>query len=167
LVKLEDVPSGLVMVTVFAPDEPAGAVQVAVVLLANTEVQEPEPIVIAAIELKFAPTSVTVLPPANGPPAGETEDKTGGLLYVYALPRVAVCVSGFVTTRLYVPAVLAEVTATMLVGETEDIEALVPPILTVAPETKLVPEMVMEVPPAAVPEVGVTETRVGGEEAPV
>jgi hypothetical protein len=39
--------------------------------------------------------------------------------------------------------------------------AAAPPILTVAPETKFVPEIVTDVPPAVLPELGVIEEIVG------
>ena len=68
-----------------------------------------------------------------------------------------------VTTTLAVPAVPAGVVAVIDVALTTDtLVAAVPPILTVAPEMKLVPVMVTLVPPAVVPLLGLMLVTVGG-----
>ena len=77
---------------------------------------------------------------------------------------VAVCVSGFVTTTLTAPAVRAGVVAVSWVALLKvTAVAAVPPKVTVAPETKLVPVIVTEVPPAVGPELGETLLTVGPE----
>lgn len=61
-----------------------------------------------------------------------------------------------------VPKVPGGVTAVIEVAETTTtLVAGRPPMVTVAPETKLVPVMVMGVPPTGVPELGLTLDTVG------
>jgi hypothetical protein len=68
---------------------------------------------------------------------------------------VALCPFGFVTTTLTAPAALAGVTAVSCVEFTKVTDvALVPPKVTVAPETKLEPVIVTEVPPVVGPDTG-------------
>ena len=79
-----------------------------------------------------------------------------------ALLSVADCVSGFVTCTLAAPALPAGVfarTCVALRNVTPVADVL--PTRTVAPDTKLVPLIVIVVPPAVVPEVGDTEVTVG------
>ncbi len=77
-----------------------------------------------------------------------------------ALP-VADCVSGFVTTISFAPAALAGVVAAIVVAVMGPTTALTPPIVTVAPATKPVPVMRIEVPPMVDPDVGLTDEIVG------
>ena len=68
-----------------------------------------------------------------------------------------------VTITSLAPAVPAGVVAVMVVGlTTVTLVAELPPTVTVAPVMKLVPEIVIGVPPAAGPEVGDTAVTVGG-----
>ena len=76
---------------------------------------------------------------------------------------VTLCPSGLVTVTLTAPAECAGVEAVMLVLlVTETLVAAVPPKLTVAPETKLLPLMVTDVPPVVVPLFGAMLLIVGG-----
>jgi hypothetical protein len=74
-------------------------------------------------------------------------------------------VSGFVTVTLTAPAgcagVVAEIDVALL---TTTPVAAVPPTETAAPTTKLVPAIVMAVPPSVDPEAGVTLVTVGAVE---
>ena len=70
----------------------------------------------------------------------------------------------FVTTTLTVPAAWAGTVAVIVVLLTTlTFVAAVESNLTVAPETKLVPVIVTEVPPVVLPEFGDTDVTVGGD----
>jgi len=102
----------------------------------------------------------------SGPELGETPEIVGatvtGVLYVKPLALVPLCPSGFVTTTLTAPAACAGVTAVMVVLlVTLTLVAADPPIVTDAPETKLVPVIVTEVPPVVGPDVGDMPETVG------
>src|SRR5262249_33719505 len=116
--------------------------------------------------MKFVPAIVTAVPPAIGPLLGVTLVTPGaGALYVKPLLRVPVCVSGFVTTTLTVPAAWAGVVAVSWVALTNvTFVAAVPPNVTVAPLTKFVPAIVTAVPPATGPLFGVTLVTPGADE---
>ena len=77
---------------------------------------------------------------------------------------VAEPVSLLVTTTFLAPADPAGVVQVIDVAETTvtDVQAL-PPTVTVAPDTKFVPVMVIAVPPAVDPEVGAIDVMVGAE----
>lgn len=76
---------------------------------------------------------------------------------------VPVCVSGLVTTTFAAPAVPEGVVAVNCVALTNaTFVAALPPMLTVAPETKPVPVMVTAWAPAVVPVAGVTPVTIGG-----
>jgi hypothetical protein len=71
----------LVTVTVIAPALPAGVVAVIVVLLTTTTlVAAVLPNVTAAPVAKFVPVIVTAVPPATGPPLGDTLLTVGGAM---------------------------------------------------------------------------------------
>jgi hypothetical protein len=70
-------------------------------------------------------------------------------------------VSGFVTTTFLAPGVPAGVVAVIVVAVTEFTVAAAPPIVTVAPDWKPVPVIVIAVPPSAGPELGETVEMVG------
>ena len=77
--------------------------------------------------------------------------------------RVALWLSGLVTTTLTAPAACAGVVAVRLVLLTKLTPvAAAPPKLTVAPDTKLVPVMVTAVPPTVEPLPGATAVTLGG-----
>ena len=70
-----------------------------------------------------------------------------------------------VTTTFTAPAACAGVVAVIdVLLPTLTPVAAVPPIVTVAPDTKLVPVIVTGVPPAVVPDVGEIELTVGAVE---
>ena len=78
------------------------------------------------------------------------------------LLSVALCPSGFVTVTLTLPKVWAGVIAvTDELLTTVTLIAAVPPKLTIAPDTKLLPLMVTDVPPIDVPLFGLTVLIVG------
>ncbi len=91
----------------------------------------------------------------------------GRAMYVNAFGSVAVCVSGFVTDIVTIPAACAgvaivifvELTKTRLVGAT-------PPIDTDTRLVKFVPKIAIGVPPAIGPDEGMTDEMVGGGHAP-
>jgi hypothetical protein len=70
---------------------------------------------------------------------------------------------GLVTTTFAAP---TEPVPVLQVNEVEEAKTtdvhVLPPIVTVAPETKLLPVMVTDVPPAPLPEFGATPVTVGG-----
>ena len=95
--------------------------------------------------------------------AVEFDTPEGTLIYVNPPESVLVRVLGFVTTILFAPLARAGVVHVIDVDELKTTEVqLVPPIVTVAPETKSVPDIVIKVPPAVVPKVGETLVKVGG-----
>jgi hypothetical protein len=86
----------------------------------------------------------------------------GGAIYVKPPLNVADCVSVLVTTTSCAPAVPAGVVQVIEVEDTTvTLVHAAPPTVTVAPERKLVPVIVIDVPPAAVPEVPETPDTVG------
>ena len=85
-----------------------------------------------------------------------------GTTYVNALAKLAVP-PGVVTATLFAPTVPAGVTAVMLVDETTTtLVAATPPTVTLVAPVKLVPVIVIAVPPAVEPEVGATEEMAAG-----
>jgi hypothetical protein len=86
----------------------------------------------------------------------------GGAIYVKPPLNVADCVSVLVTTTSCVPALPAGVVQVIDVADTTvTLVHAAPPTVTVAPERKLVPVIVIAVPPALVPEVPETLDTVG------
>jgi hypothetical protein len=86
----------------------------------------------------------------------------GAAIYVNPLLSVAACVSVFVTTTSCAPAVPAGVVQVIEVEDTTvTLVHAAPPTVTVAPDRKLVPVIVIDVPPATVPEVPETPDTVG------
>jgi hypothetical protein len=101
-------------------------------------------------------------------PEFEPESKTGldgveGVaIYVNPGLSVADCVSVLVTTMFCAPAVPAGVVQVIDVDDTMvTLVQATPPTVTVAPDKKFVPVIVIAVPPAAVPEVGETLDTLG------
>jgi hypothetical protein len=155
--------SGFVTTTFLAPAVPAGVVHVNDVADTNTtEVHAAPPTVTVAPLTKFAPVMVIGVPPPAGPFAGETDDTAGTGSKVKAPAPVPTPVSGFVTTTFLAPAVPAGVVHVNDVADTNvtDVHAA-PPTVTVAPLTKFVPEIVIDVPPPAGPFAGETDDTVG------
>ena len=86
----------------------------------------------------------------------------GGAIYVKPPLNVADCVSVLVTTTSCAPALPAGVVQVIDVADTTvTLVHAAPPTVTVAPERKLVPVIVIAVPPALVPEVPETLDTVG------
>jgi hypothetical protein len=96
------------------------------------------------------------------PPSPGVITAGGGVLKVNTPVPVTDPESGFVITTFAVPAVPIGAVAVIEVDELNVTPvALVPPIRTVAPETKPVPVIVTVVPPSVDPLVGVIEINVG------
>ena len=75
---------------------------------------------------------------------------------------VALCPSGFVTVTFATPAAWGGVTAVIVEGlEKFTLVAAIPSKVTLAPEIKLLPLRVTEVPPAVPPDCGLIELKVG------
>jgi len=86
----------------------------------------------------------------------------GAWIYVNPLLSVADCVSVFVTTTSWAPAVPAGVVHVIEVADTTvTLVHAAPPTVTVAPARKFDPVIVIEVPPALVPDVVETLDKVG------
>ena len=83
-------------------------------------------------------------------------------VYVNPLVRVPDCPSAFVTTTFTVPTLPAGVsTVTVVLLTTETEVPFEPPKLTVTPDKNPVPVIVVEVPPAELPEVTDKDVTVG------
>ena len=115
------------------------------------------------------PVIVTTVPPAVMPTLGAIDVTAGatGTAYVNAAAAVPDNVLGFVTeTATAGPAAPAGVTAVNDVELTQvTLVAADPPMVTVAPVMKPVPVIVTDVPPKVEPELGESETAVGGTTA--
>ncbi len=159
------VPPGVVTRTLAGPAVPAGVAQVILVALTTlTLVQALPPTDTAVAPVKLVPAIVIDVPPAVLPEVGVTELTVGaGVKYVNSV-LAAFVPPGVVTRTLAVPAVPAGVEQVILVALTTltPVQALPPTDTAVAP-VKLAPAIVIDVPPAVLPEVGVTELTVGGE----
>jgi len=153
----------LVTVTVTAPALPAGVFAVIVVLLTiATFVAVNFPNVTVAPEAKLVPVIVTAVPPATGPPLGDTLLTVGATIYVNALAKLPLCAAGLTTVTDTAPALPTGVVAVIVVGFTTDtLVAAAVPSVTVAPATKLFPLMVTTVPPEDGPLFGLTLLTIG------
>ena len=157
------VPPAVVTSTLADPALPDGVVQVIEVLeLTDGEVHVLLLIVtVVAPVTKFVPVMVMEVPPAVEPLVGETVATVGAATYVNN--EFAELVPPTVVTRmLTVPATCAGVVQVAEVAETTltDVQAVPPTDMPVAP-VRLVPVMVMVVPPAVGPLAGETEVTVG------
>ena len=155
-------PPGVVTATLFAPTVPAGVTAVTLVdETTTTLVAATPPTVTLVAPVKLVPVIVIAVPPAVEPVAGETEETVGGATYVNAFVAVAVPF-GVVTATLFAPTVPAGVTAVTLVDETTTtLVAATPPTFTLVAPVKLVPVIVIAVPPAVDPVAGETEEMAG------
>src|SRR5689334_18914993 len=102
-----------------------------------TPVAAVPPKLTAAPATKFAPVTVTAVPPPVGPLLGDTLLTVGaGAAEAYVKPfaRVALCASGLVTTTLTVPAACAGVVAAMRV-----LLATVTPVAAAPPKRTVTP----------------------------
>lgn len=152
-------PPAVVTTTSFAPTVPTGVFAVIEVAVATTLVATVPPTVTVA-PVKLVPTIVIDVPAVSGPDVGDTLAIVGRATYVNALALVAVPPT-VVTATLCAPAVPAEVLAVMPVAVFVKIVAATPPTFTLVAPLKLVPAIVIVVPPAAGPEIGVTVVMVG------
>ena len=144
---------------------PAGTRQVRLVL--ETKVVEVQftPLMRATAPLwKFVPANVTEMPPVISEESGVTLEIVGAATAWKPLVSVAACVSGFVTTSDFRPAVvrLAVVQRTEVALRKVVLAQATPPTVALKPLTKFVPVIVMTVPPATAPEVGLMLVIVGG-----
>ena len=151
-------PPAVVTTIFFAPTVPAGVFAAIEVAVATTLVAAMPPTVTVA-PVNLVPAMVIVVPAASGPDVGDTLAIVGSATYVNALALVVVPPM-VVTATLCAPAVPAGVFAVIEVAVATTLVAAVPPIFTVAP-IKLVPVIVIVVPPATGPEIGATVVMVG------
>ena len=157
------VPPAVVTATLLTPAVPAGVLAVTEVLDTTTMfVAAMPPTVTLIAPVKLVPVMVIEVPPNVVPDVGETLVMVGtGTMYVNALVLVA-GPPAVVTVTSFTPAVPAGVIAVMLVAlTTTTLVAETPPTFTLVAPVKLVPVMVIEVPPSVVPDVGETLVMVG------
>ena len=116
---------------------------------------------------RLVPVIVTSVPPAEFPLAGAMALTVGAGYWIVNAPlSVDDCVSGFVMVTTAEPGVPAGVVAVIEVAlATTTPVAGTPPRLTVAPDTKPVPVIVIDVPPTDGPSAGDTATTVGAAAA--
>ena len=157
------VPPAVVTATLCAPAVPVGVTAVMLVALTTTTlVAALPPTVTLVAPVKLVPVMVIEVPPNVVPDVGETLVIVGnGTTYVNALLLLAVP-PAVVTATLLTPAVPAGVLAvTEVLDTTTMFVAAMPPTVTLVAPVKLVPVMVIEVPPNVVPDVGETLVMVG------
>ena len=155
-------PPAVVTTIVFAPADPAGVnavIEVASTTLTLVAATPPTVTLIAPV--KLVPVMVIAVPAVNGPDDGLTLAIVGASTYVNA-PVLVTVPPTVVTTTSAAPAAPAGVTAVMEVALTTTTPvAATPPTVTLLAPVKLVPVMVIAVPPAVGPEVGLTLAIVG------
>ena len=152
-------PPTVVTTTSFAPAVPAGVFAVIEVAVATTLVAAVPPTFTVA-PIKLVPVIVIDVPAVSGPDVGDTLAMVGRATYVNALALVAVPPM-VVTATLCAPAVPAGVVAVMTVAVLVKIVAATLPTFTLVAPVKLVPVIVIVVPPATGPEIGATVVMVG------
>ena len=155
------VPLGAVTTTSTVPAGFAGVTQVIdVALSTDTEVAAVPPNVTDVVPVKFAPDSLTVVPPAIVP-LSKLSDVIVTSVYVYAAVFVPVP-PGVVTATSTAPMAFAGVTHVTDVALTTVTDvAAVPPNVTVDAPVKFVPVSVTVVPPAVAPLIGLSDVMVG------
>jgi len=156
-------PPAVVTVTSFTPAVPAGVIAVMLVALTTTTlVAETLPTFTLVAPVKLVPVMVIEVPPNVVPDVGLTLVMVGnGTTYVNTLFNEIVP-PGVVTETFLAPAVEAGVTAVILPAlTTTTLVAAMPPTITLVAPVKLVPVMVINVPPKVVPEGGETLASVG------
>ena len=150
-------PPAVVTTTFCAPAVPIGVVAVMIVaVLVNTVALAPPTVTVALA--KFVPVIVIVVPPVAGPLDGLTLATVGASTYVNFVAAVT-GPTAVVTTTFCAPdpaGVVAVITVAVLVNTV----ALTLPTVTVA-LAKLVPTIVIVVPPATGPLDGLTLATVG------
>ena len=157
------VPPAVVTATLCAPAVPVGVTAVMLVALTTTTLVAALPPTFTLVApVKFVPVMVIEVPPNVVPDVGLTLVMVGnGTTYVNTLFNEIVP-PGVVTETFLAPAVEAGVTAVILPGlTTTTLVAAMPPTITLVAPVKLVPVMVMDVPPKIVPDFGLTLASVG------
>ena len=157
------VPLAVVTVIGLAPTPPAGVTAViTVVETATTFVAATPPTITLLALVKFVPVIVIAVPPRVEPEVGLTLFIVGGGGAYLNVTGCVVGPPGVVTTIVLSPRVAAGVFAVMVVAFTKTtFVAAISPIFTLVTPVKLVPVMVMAVPPAVDPETGLTLEIVG------
>lgn len=150
-----------------APAAWAGVVALMVVgLVRLIAVAAMPPTVTVADDAKPVPVIATVVPPEVGPVGGVTAVTVGAggaAAYVKVTAPAALDCPATVTMTSADPAAWTGVMAVIDVAlVTLTVVAAVPPTVTVAGVAKLVPVIVIDVPPAVVPVAGLTAVTVGG-----
>ena len=130
-------------------------------VLLDTGTKFPSTITLAP--LRFVPVIVITVPPQAGPEVGLMEVMVGTAPTTYVnVPDLVAVPPAVVTATLLAPTVPAGVVAVMEVAlTTTTLVAKAPPIFTLVAPVKLVPVMVIVVPPVVGPEVGLTFVIVG------
>jgi hypothetical protein len=157
------VPPGVVTDTLFAPAAPEGAVHVSDVSLATTtDVANVEPKRTAVVPVRPVPETVTLVPPATGPPDGDTAAIVGGRYTYVKAPASAVVPPGAVTDTDLAPPTPAGVRH-VIVESSRTVTAVAgaPPMVTPVAPRNPVPVTVTGVPPPAGPDTGRTPATVG------
>ncbi len=157
------VPPAVVTATLLAPAVPAGVFAVTEVLdTATPFVAATPPIVTLLAPVKLVPVMEIVVPPSVVPDVGARLVRVGcGVIYVNNVEAVAVPL-GVVTATAFEPAEFAGVFAVIIFDDTTTtLVAATPPTVTPVDPVKLVPEMVIDVPPKVVPDVGLRPVIVG------
>ena len=143
----------------------------------NVQVTEVEPVLVAVtvtvLPFVALPTEIVgvlsdVMSSVEDDPESDAIAKSGvagalgGATYVNPPLNVAVCVSGLVITMFCAPALPAGVVQVIDVDDTRfTLVHAAPPTVTVAPDKKFVPVIVIDVPPAVVPDVPETLDTLG------
>ena len=156
-------PPAVVTATLCAPAVPVGVTAVMLVALTTTTLIAALPPTFTLVApVKLVPVMVIEVPPNVVPELGLTLVIVGnGTTYVNTLFNEIVP-PGVVTETFLAPAVEAGVTAVILPGlTTTTLVAAMPPTITLVAPVKLVPVMVMDVPPKIVPDFGLTLASVG------
>ena len=157
------VPPAVVTATFCAPAVPAGVAAV-------NEVPEPftttlvavEPPTVTAAPVKLVPMRVMVVPPKVVPKVGDTLARVGADEAIYVNAPVLVTVPLIVfTTTSFKPAVPVGVTAVICDSNLLVMLAKEPPTSTLVAPSKLVPVIVIVVPPLVDPVAGLTDAIVG------
>jgi len=157
------VPPGVITEISFAPTVPAGVVAVIDVALTTATFVAARPSTVTLVApVKLVPIRVMAVPPKVVPEFGLTEVIIGaGTTYVNALALVAVP-PAVVTATLFAPVVPAGVIAVIDVAlTTTTLVAALPPMVTLVAPVKLVPVIVISVPPKVEPLDGLTLEIVG------
>jgi hypothetical protein len=162
--EVADVPPTVITVTSTVPVLAAGVT--AVMDMGELTVKlvalvEPKLTVVAPV--KLVPAMVTEVPPPVDPVFGVTEETVGAATYVnWSAADVADVPTGVVTVTSTVPGDPAGLIAVIVVDEVTRklVEAVEPKVTPVAP-VRLAPVIVTELPPAAMPAVGLIAVTVG------